>query len=232
MRDSIRKRSVRFEDPLGIFSKILTKIYSSWVTAIYPFDSVGRNVVIHYTSSLSREIASRIKLGSAVNIKKDTWLNIVPEASGELNIFIDDGCLIGARSVISAKNYIHLEKDVIVSSSALIMDHNHAFDDINGAIRDQGTTEGGKIRIGQGSRIGHRAAILCNRGELHLGPYCVVEANAVVTRSFPAYSVISGNPATAIRQTDLVRDTATTSSCQSTENATTNEYRQEAVEQA
>jgi len=61
-------------------------------------------------------------------------------------------------------------------------------------------TEGGRIRIGQGCWIGHGAAIVCSRGDLVLGRNCVVGANAVVVKSFPAYSVISGNPAKILKQ--------------------------------
>ena len=223
MPDSIRRPRARFEDPFEVFLTAVTKLYSLWVSAIYPFASIGRNVSIHYTSCLSRRIASRIKLGNSVIIRKDTWFNIVLEASGELNIVIDDGCLIGARSVISAKNFIHLEKDVIVSSSALIMDHNHAFEDVSRPISDQGTTEGGRIRIGQGTRIGHGAAIVSNRGELHLGPHCVVAANAVVTRSFPSYSLLSGNPARVVKQFDPVKQAWVLGSVRSKETEPTKE---------
>jgi len=144
-------------------------------------------------------------LGSSVIIRKDAWLNVLPEASGELNIVIDDNCCVAARNIISAKNYIHLERDVILASSVLIMDHNHAFEDVTRPIRDQSVTEGGRIRIGQGCWIGHAAAIICSQGELVLGRNCVVAANAVVTRSAPPYSVLFGNPARVVKQFDPVK---------------------------
>jgi acetyltransferase-like isoleucine patch superfamily enzyme len=157
---------------------------------------------IHHTALLSRRIAHRIKLGTSVSIRKDAWLNIIREAVGEVNIVIDDNCVIGARNVISAKNYIHIERDVILATSVLIMDHNHAHDDVELPIRLQPATEGGRIRIGEGCWIGQGAAIVCDKGELVLGRNCVVAANALVTRSFPPYSVIVGNPARLGRQID------------------------------
>jgi acetyltransferase-like isoleucine patch superfamily enzyme len=98
-----------------------------------------------------------------------------------------------------------LERDVMLSANALIVDHLHAYEDVSRPIREQGVTEGGRIRIGQGCWIGHGAAIVCDRGELELGRNCVVAANAVVTKSFPAYSVIAGNPARVVRQFDAAR---------------------------
>jgi acetyltransferase-like isoleucine patch superfamily enzyme len=228
MPDAIRKPHARFEDPFEFSVRAMTKLYSLWVSAVYPFASIGRNVSIHYTSWLSRRIAFRIKLGNSVIIRKHTWFNIIPEATGEPNLVIDDGCVIGAQSVISVKNHIHLEKDVILSSSALIMDHNHAFEDVTRAISDQGTTEGGRIRIGQGTWIGHGAAIVCSRGELDLGPNCVVAANAVVARSFPAYSLISGNPARVVKRFDPVKRAWVKGSYRSRETEPTQENRLDA----
>jgi acetyltransferase-like isoleucine patch superfamily enzyme len=84
----------------------------------------------------------------------------------------------------------------------VIADHGHAYEDVTRPISEQGITEGGRIRIGRGSWIGNGAAIVCSRGELVLGQNCVVAANAVVTRSFPPFSVVVGNPARAVRQFD------------------------------
>jgi acetyltransferase-like isoleucine patch superfamily enzyme len=196
------KHRAHFEDPLGLFPWGLSKLYTLWLRAIYPFASVGRDFFAHYTFQVSRAMARRIKLGSSVVMGKDVWLNIIPEATGEVNIVIDDNCCIAARSWISAKNHIHLERDVNVAPSVLIMDHGHAYENIALPIRKQGSTPGGTIRIERGCRIGQGAAIVCARGELVLGQNCVVAPNAVVLRSAPPYSVISGNPARVIEWFD------------------------------
>jgi acetyltransferase-like isoleucine patch superfamily enzyme len=149
-------------------------------------------------------MAPAIKLGNSVMIRKDAWLNTfdLSGADDELKIVIEDNCLIGARDVISAKNCIHIERDVILGTSVLIQDHNHAYEDITLPIKEQGLTNGGTIRIEQGCWIGQGAAIVCNDGELVVGRNSVVAANALVTRSFPPYSVIVGNPARLTRQFD------------------------------
>jgi len=187
MPDSVRKARVRREDPLSLFPRAMTKLFSLWVSATYPFASKGGNLSIHYTTLLNRRMAPAIKLGNSVIIRKDAWVNTfdLSETDGEPKIIIDDNCVVNAQCVISAKNNIHLERDVMVSACALIMDHNHAYEDIGLSIQAQGVTPGGTIRIEQGCWIGHGAAIVCGQGELVLGRNSVVAANALVTRAFP-----------------------------------------------
>jgi acetyltransferase-like isoleucine patch superfamily enzyme len=108
--------------------------------------------------------------------------------------------------LVSAKNCIHIERDVIIAQSTLIVDHSYAHEDGTPPICEPGDTEGGRIRIGEGTWIGQRAAILCTRGELVLGRNCVVAANAVVTHSYPPHSVIFGNPARVIKQFDPAKN--------------------------
>ncbi|MFI5092218.1 MAG: acyltransferase [Candidatus Acidiferrales bacterium] len=209
MSDSIHKRRTPFEDPLNLFSEAMTKFYSLWVTATYPFASMGSNLRIHPTAIWSRRVAPGIRLGNSVIIRNHAWINTfdLSDAEGGIKIVIDDNCVINAQCVISAKNNIHLERDVMVSACSLIMDHNHAYEDVGRPIQEQGLTPGGTIRIEQGCWIGHGAAIVCGQGELVLGRNSVVAANALVTRSFPPYSVIVGNPARLARQFDPAKET-------------------------
>ena len=209
------KSRARFEDPLSVLYRAVSKLYTIWLIATFPFASSGRKLSVHFCCMLARELAHHIELGNSVIIKKDSWLNIISDDTDEVKIKIEDGCIIGTRCTLSAKNLIHLEPDVITASSVLIQDHNHAYEDLNIPIRDQGVSDGGVIRIGKGSWIGFGAAIVCSRGELVLGRHCVVAANAVVTRSAPPYSVLAGNPARIIKQYDPVRGTWGIGSAQS-----------------
>jgi acetyltransferase-like isoleucine patch superfamily enzyme len=194
----------RFQDPLFIITRILNKLYTSWLRITYPFAFMGKKVSIHYTCPINRLTAHRIKIGNHVRVHKDVYLgaSLPPEEEGEPVLIIDDNCVIHWRSQVDAKNHIHLERDVLVSQDVLIIDQNHAYEDVTLPIERQGNTSGGRIRIGQGSWIAHGAAIICSQGELVLGRNCVVAAHAVVTRSAPPYSVLSGNPARVVKQYD------------------------------
>jgi acetyltransferase-like isoleucine patch superfamily enzyme len=191
------------EDPLHFLQRVLNKLHSIWVSLTYPFASKGRKLDFHFTSQMSRRDASRISLGNSVSLRKDAWLNVADvNASSKPAIVIEDNCAIGTQTIISARNLIHIERDVLIAQWVLIVDHNHAYEDITVPIVKQGITEGGRIRIGQGCWIARGAVILCPKGELTIGRNCVIAANSVVTRSIPDYSLVAGLPARIIRQYD------------------------------
>jgi len=138
-----------------------------------------------------------------VSLARDLWFNIPPAPNrGEPAIIIEDGCGIGPYGVISARNQIHIERNIICGPSALIMDHNQAFEDVTVPILRQGMTPGGTIRIEEGCWIGSGVSIVCSQGELVIGRGSVVGANSVVTHTIPSYSVVSGDPARIVKQYD------------------------------
>jgi acetyltransferase-like isoleucine patch superfamily enzyme len=195
MPSPIRQASAGLDEHEGFFSRVLTKLNSLWVGSTYPLAGRGRNLSLHYTSDIARRLAPHIRLGNSVEIGKHAWLSTGSEDDHEIQVAIGDGCRIGARCTISAKNSIHLERDVVLESDVLVLDNNHAYEDVSIPITLQGTTPGGAIRIEEGCRIGAGVVVLCDKGKLVLGRNCVVTPDTVVTRSFPPGSVLSGNPA-------------------------------------
>ena len=59
----------------------------------------------------------------------------------------------------------------------------------------------GPVKIGDHSWIGANSVIMPN---VVLGEFCVVAANSLVSKSFPPYSVVGGNPAKLIKR--LIND--------------------------
>ncbi len=200
---STERQKPPFRDPLEILPRIISKMYSLWIGRTYPFHSIGRKTSFHLTSKVHRPRSTRISLGSFVSLREYAWLNVATEdPNGEPTIVLEDNCHVGFGSIISAKNRIHLEHDVLIGQMVLILDHNHEYEDIGAPVIDQGINEGGTIRIGQGTWVGHSAAIISPRGNLTIGRNCVIASHSVVMRSIPDYSVVAGYPATIIKRYD------------------------------
>lgn len=133
-------------------------------------------------------------LGNDVLIGRRAWLDISRYTKGA-QIFVGDGTQIGRNVMMSAAKKITIGKKCLVSYNVSFLDHDHNFvADIS--IFDSGITEAKEIIVGDNCFIGAHSFIL--KG-VHLGKQCVVGANSVVTKSFPAYSVIAGSPARLVK---------------------------------
>src|SRR5258708_30816816 len=132
-----RSSRVSFEDPLTLVPRILTKLYSLWVAATYPFASLGRKVSFHFTCNLQN--TGLMKIGNSVTIAKDVWLHVVlsAENKGEPALIIGDRCTIARRTHISARNHIQIEDDVVSAASVLIEDQRYDYDNVTLPIRKQ-----------------------------------------------------------------------------------------------
>ena len=186
---------------------LIRSLYSKWVQITYPFEAGGTGLQIEPASSLPRSHAHRIRLGHGLIIEKDGAIHVralLADTSDEPVVMIGDNCTVGAGSTISAKNLICLESNVTLGPRVLLQDHAHAYENIEIPIKYQGITPGGRIRLGQGCRIGDGVVILCYKGELVLGPNCVVQPMAVLTRSFPEGSIIAGNPARIVSRSESI----------------------------
>jgi acetyltransferase-like isoleucine patch superfamily enzyme len=191
------------EDPLSLFSAVLTKLRTIWMGLTYPFAEFGRKVSIHYSCDIRRSASNRIRIGDSVYVAEGTWLNIpVPAIGAPPSIIIGNGCKIGRRCMISAKNLVHLASDVMLGPSVLITDHSHEFSNPEAPIHAQGLTDGGTVFIEQNCWLGHGAAIVCTSGDLVIGRNSVIGTNSVVTQSVPPFSIVVGSPAKVVRRYD------------------------------
>lgn len=112
------------------------------------------------------------------------------------NVEIGDYSGIGAHCKVP--NDLKMGKYVMMAPDVLIFNRNHRFSDPTRPFCEQGMTEDTPVVIGDNVWIGERAIITAGR---HIADNTVIAAGAVVTKDFPAASIIGGNPAKLIRPT-------------------------------
>lgn len=100
---------------------------------------------------------------------------------------------IGDRSGIgrSCELYgeVHIGDDVMMAPECCFYTRNHRFDRHDIPMGQQGESDSKPIYIGNDVWIGRRAMFMPG---VSLGDHCVVAAGAVVTKSFPPYTVVGG----------------------------------------
>jgi len=133
-------------------------------------------------------------LGERCEILPDSY--IWTRESGSPQIRIGNGTYIGRHFYATVIQGILIGKRCVLSDYGYITDCAHGLDPHGDFILHQPLESKGPVEIGDGCFLGFRAVILPG---VTLGPHCVVGANAVVTRSFPAYSMVAGAPARAIK---------------------------------
>jgi len=177
---------------MNIFSKTIGYLIS--IPARMKGMKFGRSSFIGPGYRIAPKL-SGIELGSNVVIGRNAWFDI-SRYTEDGRITIGDGVQIGRNAVISACQKISIGKKCLISYNVTIIDHDHDVFNPEVAPMDAGITEGKKILIEDECFIGAHSFIL--KG-VHLGRHSVVGAASVVTKSFPAFSVIAGNPARLIR---------------------------------
>ncbi len=155
---------------------------------------IGRNSYLSPGYDIFNIKLKGITLGDNVLIGRNAVIGIV---KNNAKINIGSGTNIGRFSNISSAKNIVIGKKCLISYSVSILDHDHVLNKKNISPIDSGVTKGKNIIIGNNCFIGAHSFIL--KG-VTLGQQCVVGANSVVTRSFPEYSIIAGNPAKLIKK--------------------------------
>jgi len=125
------------------------------------------------------------KIGKNVNIENGAIFNP--------NISIGDNSGIGVRCELVGN--IEIGNNVMMGPEVVFYTQNHQFKNRNKTIIEQGYDEEKKIVIEDDVWIGRRVIILPG---VTIKKGTVVGAGAIVTKTFPEYSVIAGNPAKVI----------------------------------
>lgn len=108
-------------------------------------------------------------------------------------------CSLGDKSTIGINCEINgdvtIGNYVMMGPEVVVYTENHAFKDPDRTMIEQGYQKMRPVVIGNDIWIGRRVIILPG---VSIGDGCVIGAGAVVTKSFPAFSIVAGNPAKLI----------------------------------
>ncbi len=111
------------------------------------------------------------------------------------------GIVIGERSAIGIRaripNDTVIGNDVLMAPDCVILDRNHLYRRADIPINRQGATPRMRTVIGDDVWIGREVLMTPGR---KIARGCVIAARCVLSKDFPAYSVIGGNPPRVLRK--------------------------------
>ena len=134
-----------------------------------------------------------VEIGDNCAIGRNAWIEMVGRTA---KLKVGNGTNIGRNVTISCSKAISIGKKCLLSYNVSLLDHDHELFCPDISPMDSGLSVGRKIIIEDDCFIGAHSFIL--KG-VHLGKHCIVGANSVVTKSFPAGSVVAGSPAKLIK---------------------------------
>ena len=132
------------------------------------------NIFEYCGKNVNIEKGARFGKGDKIRIGNDSGLGI--------NCTIPNGSVIGNDVMMGPNCYIHAR--------------NHSFSSIDTPMRLQGYTQDTPVVIEDDVWIGRDVTIMVGR---YIKKGTIVAACSVVTKDFPEYSIIGGNPAKLIR---------------------------------
>ncbi|MBS7441486.1 acyltransferase [Enterobacter sp. 120016] len=144
---------------------------------------------------LATKFRNKIQVGDNVFIHKNPTF-IVRSNEDRNGIFIHDGVYIGRDVNIHTASKIVISKNCVISDYVYISTLAHGIDPELGPILTQKDIDKGQIILGENVFLGFNTKILPG---VTLGDWTIVGTGAVVTKSFPGFCVVAGNPARIIK---------------------------------
>lgn len=141
--------------------------------------------------------------GEGTSVREYSWLSTFPTYAGKKytpRLEVGRGVYIGRYACITCLDKVSIGDECVLSEHVYVADSAHGNDPRGGPIMTQELVSRGPVEIGRRCFIGYGARILPG---VSLGEFCVVGANAVVTRSFEPYSMVAGVPAQLIKRYNL-----------------------------
>lgn len=159
--------------------------------------SFGQNTTIEHHTVIDGYARNRVQLGNNCKIGAYSLVTCTSHFSKYgIGLKMGNNSAVGRFTEFGAAGGIEIGNDVIMGSYVSFHSENHNFTDTSKLIREQGVTSRG-IKIGNNVWVGAKVTFLDG---CVVGNHCVVAAGAVVSGTFPDYSVIGGIPAKVLKQ--------------------------------
>ncbi|WP_199289134.1 DapH/DapD/GlmU-related protein [Cyanobium sp. FACHB-13342] len=149
------------------------------------------------------EFGKNLTTGRFCRIDALCLSTVLPELPVKKLVF-GENIQIGDRVHIAVAEKIIIGDHCLIASNVFISDHDHGSTDLDSMLIPPSAREliTAPIQIGHSCWLGQNVCIL--KG-VTLGEHCIVAAGAVVTRSFPAFSIIGGVPAKILKSPQKMR---------------------------
>jgi acetyltransferase-like isoleucine patch superfamily enzyme len=146
----------------------------------------------------------KLEIGRGARLRIGRWAWIghggkIRVHEGEVSIGAKT--VIGQECTISAFQSISIGRECILADRVMLIDFDHGVTEVDRPIRLQGIYKR-DVRVGHNVWMGYGACIL--RG-VTIGDNSIIGTSSVVTKAFPANSVLGGIPARLIRMREAPR---------------------------
>lgn len=150
----------------------------------------GYPIIGKWCQKFRYELCKRIfkSIGTNVNIEPRAHFG----SGNEIEIGDNSGIGINADIPYNTK----IGKNVMMGPNCYILSRNHAFSRLDIPMRLQGYTESSEPIIGDDVWIGRDVLVLPGRV---IASHSIIGARCVLTRNFPEWSIVGGNPGKLIR---------------------------------
>lgn len=178
------------KNPKGLLLGTNTTWFATGRISFGKFLKLGDNVSLSGLGKEGITIGNNVGIGSYSKVIVSTSLNDIGKG-----ISIGNNVGIGEYAYLGGAGGLEIGDDCIIGQYLSCHPENHNHENINTLIRLQGVSRKG-VKIGSNCWIGSKVTILDG---VTIGQGSIIAAGAVVTRSFPAYSVIGGVPAKLLK---------------------------------
>lgn len=180
------------------YLRVLAARLKSFIYYRRVFGHFGAECVIYKTNRISNpqciSVGDRTTIGYGASIEP---LLEYANVCYSPRIEIGKDVYIGPHLYMACVGRMTIGDGSVLSEYVYMNDTSHGFDPERGLIMQQELVHPGDITIGKNCFLGLRSAVMPG---VTLGDHCIVGTGAVVTKSFPAYSMLAGVPAVLIKQ--------------------------------